>query len=423
MTAQLIFKMVAEPVLLVAFLVGVRDTRFGRWAAFAIISVVSLVARFSGSLEIAVIGLVAIIGYSIYLLIRAKSRFAAAAMFGPLFALYALLVVCMTVSRGYDLSFARALVTRVSGLREKYPLESVAERLAYEIKTSPGRIDAESNSSILQLQPDVEQRLAASEQRLSETRYRYRSQRQRILTRLHTQTNDQFVEASGFGRQRIIDPGAERYASTLELPDAGPISVKSEEDAPYDLGQESSRAPVDGDFSQSIAPSNHRLVAIHISGLADFLDSDRIGYVQDRDHVAGFVSHRFTKPLDLDAMNAGHPVPWKIVRLELVSMLKHETPVAYLSRNLPRMDELRDAQTRPLEEFERKSLERLKSEEDVVIDDTSDRIRMVGSLRAAWNCRECHSVRRGELLGALTYELVPIRPNRNKGPIVSPPSS
>jgi hypothetical protein len=47
---------------------------------------------------------------------------------------------------------------------------------------------------------------------------------------------------------------------------------------------------------------------------------------------------------------------------------------------------------------------------DFVIDDNDDRIRMVGSLRAGKNCLECHSVRRGELLGAFSYELVPTRP-------------
>ncbi len=45
-----------------------------------------------------------------------------------------------------------------------------------------------------------------------------------------------------------------------------------------------------------------------------------------------------------------------------------------------------------------------------MIADSPDQIRMVGSLRASQNCLDCHSVRRGELLGALTYELIPVRP-------------
>jgi hypothetical protein len=47
----------------------------------------------------------------------------------------------------------------------------------------------------------------------------------------------------------------------------------------------------------------------------------------------------------------------------------------------------------------------LQSDEDVVIDESVDHIRMVGSLRAAKSCLACHSVHRGDLLGAFTYEL------------------
>lgn len=95
-----------------------------------------------------------------------------------------------------------------------------------------------------------------------------------------------------------------------------------------------------------------------------------------------------------------------------MSLLKHEAAVAYVSQNLPRMDELRDAPTRALDPFETRSLDRLRSEEDLVIDDTPERVRMVGSLRASGNCLRCHSVRRGELLGAFSYELVPATPPR-----------
>lgn len=37
------------------------------------------------------------------------------------------------------------------------------------------------------------------------------------------------------------------------------------------------------------------LASMHWSGRNDFFQLDRIGYVQDRDHVAGFVPHRFTQ--------------------------------------------------------------------------------------------------------------------------------
>jgi hypothetical protein len=148
---------------------------------------------------------------------------------------------------------------------------------------------------------------------------------------------------------------------------------------------------------------------MHAAGEADFLDRDRMGYVQDRDHVAGFESHRFTAMPQL-SIKKTQSASWRITRLELVSLLKHDPPVAYVSKNLPQMDELQSVPTRPLDSFELRSIEQLRSEEDLLIDEAETRIRMVGSLRAGKDCLQCHSVERGELLGAFTYELVPERP-------------
>lgn len=37
---------------------------------------------------------------------------------------------------------------------------------------------------------------------------------------------------------------------------------------------------------------------------------------------------------------------------------------------------------------------------------TTNRIEMVGSLRAEEQCLQCHDAERGELLGAFSYELI-----------------
>jgi hypothetical protein len=81
----------------------------------------------------------------------------------------------------------------------------------------------------------------------------------------------------------------------------------------------------------------------------------------------------------------------------------------YVLDHLPRMDQLAgdDVPTRLLDEFETSALARLRTAEDVVIDDSAAPVRMLGSLRAAKLCRDCHSVQRGELLGAFTYFLHP----------------
>ena len=131
-----------------------------------------------------------------------------------------------------------------------------------------------------------------------------------------------------------------------------------------------------------------------------------MAYIRNLDQVAGFKPHRFSHPVP-KMRSQTESAYWQVVRLELISLLKHENPVAYQSTFLPRMDELQSVPVRPLEDFEQQALTKLRTDEDVVIIETGDRIQMVGSLRAAQSCLECHRVQHGELLGAFTYELRP----------------
>ena len=69
------------------------------------------------------------------------------------------------------------------------------------------------------------------------------------------------------------------------------------------------------------------------------------------------------------------------------------------------MDELRKAPTRALTGFEERSLASLRNGEDLVTDATVNRIHLLGAVRAARQCLDCHNVERGALLGAFSYEL------------------
>ena len=69
------------------------------------------------------------------------------------------------------------------------------------------------------------------------------------------------------------------------------------------------------------------------------------------------------------------------------------------------MDELRNAETRLVDDFEQRALTQLRNGEDIVLDQQLNTIRLVGAVRAAKQCLDCHSVRRGELLGAFSYLL------------------
>jgi hypothetical protein len=75
--------------------------------------------------------------------------------------------------------------------------------------------------------------------------------------------------------------------------------------------------------------------------------------------------------------------------------------------NFPRMDELSQAATRPLDGFEKEALARLQRGEDLLVQEAPMQMRMLGSLRAARQCLRCHQVQRGELLGAFSYQMSP----------------
>jgi hypothetical protein len=89
----------------------------------------------------------------------------------------------------------------------------------------------------------------------------------------------------------------------------------------------------------------------------------------------------------------------------LIGLQLHETPVAYVSSELPRMDELRKAPVRPLDRFESAALGHLVGGEDLVVGRSPTGMRMVGSIRSTEGCLRCHEGQRGELLGAFSYTL------------------
>jgi len=306
----------------------------------------------------------------------------------------------------YTIAFALGFGTlrQFHELRQEFPVESITPRLAYESRDSFG---AKQHLEPFHLAPDVVQRLNRFEE------YSTRDEWHKwTLARLHDWTFDQFVIAQGFGPVRMASiAGIHRLRKETQKPASELISLPS---AAYgessSLPVESISASVAGEDDVCVAEYDSRqtLFSLHDAGLEDFFKPSRMGYVRDRDHVVGFVPHRFDR-VPKPGRGVGPLDPWMITRLELVGLSKHETPVAYIAEHIPQMDELRDAPTRPLDHFEQQALDRLRAAEDLVIDETTHRIRMVGALRASQNCLQCHSVKRGELLGAFTYELVPAR--------------
>jgi len=191
---------------------------------------------------------------------------------------------------------------------------------------------------------DAEKRLASFEERLA---------------KLHGNAVDAFIDAEGFGMSRMII--FHPYDRQGQIP---PEIVSSEG---LEREPKVERLPLD---------------RLHLLSALDF--------VKTGDHE----SRKY------QAMGR-----YRVSSLDLVGLLKHEAPVAYLTKTLPTMEQLREAPTRPLDTFERLALERLQAGDDLFIRSAGAHLRMVGSLRATKECLRCHDGERGDLLGAFSYVL------------------
>ena len=294
-------------------------------------------------------------------------------------------------------------------LRADYPLESIAPRLAYEPEPPPHR-----RYLWPKLVLPVEQRLSEIETKLKEswlpTTF---GGRRYALQRIHERHREDFVMARGFGPVRMLPLRRKQ----IDVPESTLFALPKAPQPAESYGQDEAAAADPAATELPPSPDFAALLGVHTLGELDFLNLELMGYIKDRDHVAGFESHRFSTVLEPEGIDE-----WQITRLELVSLLKHVSPMVYISESLPQMETLKDAPTRPLDSFETDAVERLREQEDLVVYDGLNEVRMVGSLRAGQDCIECHSVNRGTLLGAFTYLLhrrEPI-PEPREGQVIGP---
>jgi hypothetical protein len=228
-----------------------------------------------------------------------------------------------------------------------------------------------------------------------------------MLQRIHENSVHAFVNSPGFGVVRMIGPSLGDLRRADPIRTAPPLPLPeppSGTDVPS-LSVGDLVLEPDKEAAVPASGLNHNELRVyHRLGLDDFADPLGFGFVRDRRQVAGFLSHRFTRypPKPGKEADAAH---WRIESLDLVSLLKHPEPVAYVSKHLPRMDELRDAPTRPLDEFEAERLPNVRAGEEISAAYGPRRIRLLGAIRARDACLKCHSVDPGELLGAFSYDL------------------
>ena len=241
-------------------------------------------------------------------------------------------------------------------LKKEYPLESLAGRLDYENQPRPASFPGRVVPAAPNAAARNADRLAHLEERFQKEELHWENwSRVLSLQHLHAGVVKQFVDSDGFGvGRRIVRPGT---VHLMRKPVEAPIPQPIPPYSPPDV----SHAPVRVAFRPD-------LLTAHDDNMVDFLNPFRFGYVRDREHVAGFRPHQFR-----NEPRAPAPERWKVGRLELVGLLKFDEPVVYLSSNLPRMDELSKAPTRPLDAFEKKAMGGLLGGEDLMMQEDKQR--------------------------------------------------
>jgi hypothetical protein len=228
------------------------------------------------------------------------------------------------------------------------------------------------------------QRLDWLEASIGEARNSYRLYQ---LNQLHEEKVKLFINSPGFGIARILRPSEGGLTSGL----------RPQTHIPQPEAQTGS-AGSPGDSQWAPKSWSSELFELHQNSILDFTDANDFGLMLDRQHVAGFQAHQFSQL-------PGPARHWEVRILDLVGLLLHDEPVAYVSTDLPRMDELREAPTRPLDRFEAAGLDRLRHDKDLVLGAAPGRMRMLGAIRSTKQCVGCHGGKRGDLLGAFSYQL------------------
>lgn len=347
----------------------------------------------------------------------------------------------------------------VYAMRTRFAYESLRPRLAYEKKQV-------ASQSARRLNPVVEASLVDYEAKGGKG---HRTDGEHVrpssLELLHKETVREFIARDGNGWRRTPPPSPiyldlecsppipfdVTFANSPIQNSGQPVNPNAySSDFPsayrYSNGQER-KGPIQASLAEDkkkfaqqyplMIPSTAFFFRLHQRTRDEFVAPRRWGHVESVEQVSGFVPHRLDRrpkiePWDYrsEILNRQHapwngkleehvaeefravdrsPPPdaiWLLKSLELISLLKSNSPAVYVSAYLPDMDKLSNVETRSLHGFELESLKQLKIDEDLVIAAKTNEIRLLGSIRASESCLKCHAVERGTLLGAFSYQLV-----------------
>jgi hypothetical protein len=262
-------------------------------------------------------------------------------------------------------------------LRVRFPYESMQTRLPMPRPISHTVASPQAQVSSVQSLDDIE-RLVQDQSH---------TWRRHELAVLHENTLALFMSNPGFGVSRMGWPSESNLTRGLRPgnPIAQPASHPRPEWSP-------------GLLATTNGLNQDELDYLHLQSVIDFVNAPGFGFVKDRQHVAGFQSHQFSQVPD-------PAKSWTVDRLELVGLVLHDQPVAYVSPSLPKMDDLREAPTRDLDGFEAVGLEALLRGDQLFVSLVPPALRMLGAVRNVKQCIDCHGGERGDLLGAFSYTL------------------
>lgn len=269
-------------------------------------------------------------------------------------------------------------------LRAQFPYESLEDRLPLLAAPRAARLSAASGARLAALEERAEKESWSPPPRHMINR------RARDLEVLHERTVRRFVDSAGFGVGRLtVGALRERLSDDPGTGTPVPQPVPRTSATKFPGGPES---------MPPLSQAYPGFDALNEDSVLDFANLAGAGFVKDRRHVAGFRPHRLSKV-------PAPPEEFAVETVDLLGLLTHPEPVAYVSANLPRMDELRAAPTRPLDTFESAGLKEIRQGEDLVFGEAGTHLRLVGSIRNARQCVDCHGGQRGDLLGAFSYTL------------------
>ncbi len=367
------------------------------------------------------------------------------------------LIQLVDQGKSAELSDAEA-TSLVAKLRSEFPYVSLRPRLEYESKL---QFETPPMPAAIVEKLSAEQKEKSSREKAKQKAWSNSySQRSLSLQSLHQTEVRAFVKRDGLGVRRGVNPGMSHVRllessplefdpipSTVDVSDIGyavdlPEGWKDLDNEPTILPEQNPERLLPREFVQNLHGNSER----------SFLAPNRFGHVESFDQVSGFRGHVIqhrpkSDPWDVreeseeyqtlsDKERLGmsdleyyfnatrlqqrklqetlasfldsppRDAVWLIRGMHLVSMLKHTSPRVYVSEHYPDMEELRVGETRELDAFESKAMERLSKGEQVVIASHANRIRMLGSIRATVECSLCHTVPEKQLLGAFSYDFV-----------------